>query len=426
MRISVIGLGKIGLPVAVCYAAAGHDVVGCDVSAHVVDQVNEGALPVGIDGIAEAFDAVHRAGRLRATTDTAAAVAQTDETVLLVPIGLDGGRPDYRHMETAVTDVARGLRPGHLVVFETTMAVGDTRRRFAPVLAGDRFRVGVDLFVAYSPERVQSHRVLQDLATYPKIVGGLDAASTARATDFYRAVLDAPVVALPDAETAELTKLAECVYRDVNIALANELARFAHDVGVEIDRVIEAANSEPLSHLHQPGAGVGGHCIPVYPYFLLTGHDDLPIARLARQVNDGMPAWVVERLAEVLGGLDGRRIAVFGLSYRADLRETSGSVALALIDELRRAGAKPLCLDQRYSADEILAAGAEPCESTDLGSLDAVVLQAYHSEFRQFPWEKVRQGALVLDGRNVLDPAVIRRAGLHYLGVGRRGREERT
>ncbi|HEY2812550.1 MAG TPA: nucleotide sugar dehydrogenase [Acidimicrobiales bacterium] len=422
MKVSLVGLGKLGLPVAVCYALAGHDVVGCDVNPHVVEQVNRGVLPAGIEGVGESFDEVCRSGRLRATTDTSEAVAGTDVTVLLVPIGVVDHRPDYRHMDAAVEAVAAGLQPGHLVVFETTLAVGDTRERFAPVLAGERFAIGEDLFVAFSPERVQSHRVLHDLRSYPKLVGGLDPESTKRAVSFYEQVLDADIVALRDAETAELTKLAECVYRDVNIALANEFARFAHSSGIEIDQVIEAANSEPLSHLHDPGAGVGGHCIPVYPYFLLAGREDFPITALARRVNDSMPGWVVDRVRDRIGDLTDRRVLILGLSYRANLRETSGSVALALIAALRAAGAQALCLDPNYSDDEISEFGADALQSTDFDSVDAVILQAYHREFAEFPWDKLRPGTLVLDGRNTLDAELVEGAGLEYLGVGRRGR----
>ena len=234
-------------------------------------------------------------------------------------------------------------------------------------------------------------------------------------------MLDAPVVELPDAETAELTKIAECIYRDVNIALANELARFAHGAGIEIDRVIEAANSEPLSQLHQPGVGVGGRCIPVYPYFLLAGSRRSPDHRAGSNRERRDAGLGRERVGERLGGLAGRNVLVLGLSYRADVRETSGSVALALIAELRAAGAQPLCLDSAYGDDEIRAAGAEPFENSDFDTVDAVIL-GLHGEFRQFPWNRLRSGTLVADGRNVLDPAVIRSAGLDYLGVGRLGR----
>src|SRR3954452_5638272 len=168
MKISVIGMGKIGLPAAVQYASKGFDVLGVDVNPTVVELVNSGQIPAGIDGITEEFAAVHAAGNLKATTDTAQAVRDTDVTVVIVPIGAPGGVPDYTYMDAAVAAVAEGLTGGHLVVFETTVAVGDTRNRFVPVLERSGLRLGHDLFVAFSPERVQSHRVLLDLRRYPK------------------------------------------------------------------------------------------------------------------------------------------------------------------------------------------------------------------------------------------------------------------
>lgn len=421
MKVSVVGLGKIGLPVAVAYALRGHDVIGCDIDQRVVDDVNSGAVPLGIDGIDDELGHVVGEGRLRATIDTTAAVEETECTVLLVPIGVVDGGPDYRHMDAAAGAVEAGLSPGHLVVFETTLAVGDTRTRYAPMLSS-RLALGHEVFVAFSPERVQSHRVLADLRTYPKLVGGVDEASTARAAEFYEAVLSAPVIRMKDADTAELTKIAECVYRDVNIALANELAMFAHRSGIEIDQVIAAANTEPLSNIHQPGAGVGGHCIPVYPRFLLANDDGLPITALARDTNDSMPEWVVEQVAERLDGAAGRRVLVLGLAYRAGVRESSGSVALALFDTLRAAGATPVCLDPLFDDDEIVEHGAEPGSVDHLGDIDAVILQANHQEYADFPWSALPTGTLVLDGRNVLDADTIRGHGLDYLGVGRRGR----
>lgn len=421
MRISVVGMGKIGLPVAVQYALKGHEVIGCDISPSVVTAINEGTALVEAEPVASMVAAQGGAGTLRATTDTTAAVAETEVTVLLVPVLVSDGAPDYRHMDAAVEQVSAGLSPGHLVVLETTLAVGTTRSRYVPVLAGAGLVPGDDLFVAFSPERVQSHRVIEDLRKYPKIVGGIDPASAECARQFYEAVLDAPVFVVRDAETAEFTKLAESVYRDVNIALANELARYAHDVGVDFGDVIVAANSEPLSHLHQPGAGVGGHCIPVYPYFILAERPDMELVSMARQVNDAMPGWVLARVAEAIGGLEGKRVLVLGLSYRADVREMTHSVGLSLIDGLRVAGATPLGADAYYSEEEIRAFRAEPLEEAALGTVDAVIVQALHTAYRSFPWEKLAPGTFVLDGRNALSPGVIRSAGLKYLGVGRGG-----
>ena len=180
-------------------------------------------------------------------------------------------------MDAAVESIVPGVHAGSLVIFETTLPVGDTRDRYAPRLAeASGLALEETLFVAFSPERLYSGAALRNLATYPKLVGGLGAASTARAAAFYESVLDAEVVAMSSAEAAEFAKLADTTYRDVNIALANEFARYADRIGVDITEVIAAANSQPYSHIHQPGLGVGGHCIPVYPHFLL---DRAPGAR---------------------------------------------------------------------------------------------------------------------------------------------------
>jgi nucleotide sugar dehydrogenase len=417
MKISVVGLGKIGLPIAVQYASKGHDVLGCDVNRGIVEAVNQGRIPIGIEGVAGIFEEVHAAGRLKATTDTAAAVNQTDATVLVVPVGVNNGAPDYKHMDSAVAEVAKGLKNGHLVVFETTLAVGTTRNRFLPVLR----KGNEDIHVAFSPERVQSHRVIEDLKKYPKVVGGIDDASTEKAANFYEAVLDAPgILKVRDAETAEFVKLAESVYRDVNIALANELARFAHDKGLDISEVIAAANSEPLSNLHTPGVGVGGHCIPVYPYFLTHDRPDLEITIASRRINDAMADWTIAQVGERIGGLKNKRVLVLGLSYRANIREAAESVAVRLVEGINKAKATALLADPFYAADEIRTYGAEPFDEAEIDSVDAVILQALHDEFKAFPYEKLRKGTLVLDGRNQLDEEAIASAGLRYLGVGRR------
>src|SRR5207247_4342198 len=170
-----------------------------------------------------------------------------------------------------------------LVIFETTLPVGDTRDRFTPRLAeASGLHADEDFFVAFSPERLYSGAALRNLATYPKLVGGIGPASTARAAAFYDAVLDGEIVAMSSAEAAEFSKLADTPYRDVNIALANEFARYAQRAGVDVHEVIAAANSQPYSHIHQPGLGVGGHCIPVYPHFLLSRAPELALADLSR------------------------------------------------------------------------------------------------------------------------------------------------
>src|SRR5690606_30000820 len=272
MRICVVALGKIGLPLAVQFADAGHTVVGADIDSRVVDLVNAGTEPFpGEHQLAEKLSAAVADGRLRATTDTAAAVAESEAVVLVVPLFVDAeGVPDFGWMDDATRSVARGLRPGTLVSYETTLPVGTTRDRWAPMLAeGSGLTPGEDFHLVFSPERVLTGRVFADLRRYPKLVGGIDAASTAAGVRFYEQVLtfddrdDLPqpngVWDLGTAEAAELAKLAETTYRDVNIGLANQFARFADAQGIDIELVIDACNSQPYSHIHRPGIAVGGH-----------------------------------------------------------------------------------------------------------------------------------------------------------------------
>jgi len=320
-------------------------------------------------------------------------------------------------MDAAFAAVARGLQPGTLVLLETTVPVGDTRTRFGTMLQSSGLVIGRDFSLAFSPERVQSGRVFRDLATYPKVVGGIDDESGRRAEDFYHELLGAPVLRLSSAEAAEFCKLAESVYRDVNIGLANELALSAERHGLNISEIIAAANSEPQSHLHAPGIGVGGHCIPVYPYFLLAQAPH-PIVAAGRAANEMMPAHAADLLAERLGELAGQTVLILGLAYRAGVKEPMLSPASALAAILRERGARPLVNDPLFTDEEIAALGLEPAPLI-APEADAIVLQTYHSEYHDLDFSRYPRCRVVLDGRNVLDPTRVRAAGMCYVGIGR-------
>ncbi len=428
--VAVVGLGKIGLPLAAQFAAHGRTVLGCDINPAVVAAVNAGACPIVEEpGLPEAIAAAVAVGRLRATSDTAAAVAESAVVVIIVPVMVDETHAvDYSAIDAATRAVAQGLRPGTLVVYETTLPVGTTRGRLGSLLAaGSGLTPGADFHLAFSPERVYSGRIFRDLVSYPKIVGGVDAASTAAAVRFYLSVLDgAEVRAMRDAETAELVKLLETTYRDVNIALASEFARYAAARGLPIDEAIAAANTQPFAHIHRPGIGVGGHCIPVYPYFLI-GDDaagDLTLPRAARAANDAMAPWALDRLAAALDGLAGRRVLILGYSYREDVKEPAFTAARPLIRGLRAAGAVPLIADPLFTAGELAETGAEPATLAPPPAADALIVQAYHRAFAPIDWAALAAAGVrvVLDGRNILDPgtrAAIADAGMRYLGLGR-------
>nr|MDQ5808560.1 nucleotide sugar dehydrogenase [Actinomycetota bacterium] len=283
MKAVVVALGKVGLPLAAQIARSGHEVVGCDVDPRVVELVNAGEPPFpNEEGLAEALREAVAANRLRAQAGTTAAVAEGPDLVVAVPplYVNERAEPDWAILDSVVADVARGLKEGAerrggggvVVSIETTVPVGTTRERIAPALErASGLRAEQDFFTVFSPERVFSGRVLRDLAAYPKLVGGLSEEGERRGAELYAQFIEAEVRAMGCAEAAEMAKLAETTYRDLNIAYANELARAADARGLDVQAVIDAANSQPFSHIHRPGVAVGGHCIPVYPRFYLAG-----------------------------------------------------------------------------------------------------------------------------------------------------------
>ncbi len=421
MRVCVVGLGKIGLPVAAQYASKGLSVVGCDPDQALVSQVGAGRCPLGGEkGLARSIRRSVAAGRLEATTDTAKAVRGAKVVVVIVPVGLTPERrPDFSRLDEAATAVARGLRRGTLVVLETTVPVGTTRRRLGPALEASGLRMGADFRLAFSPERVSSGRILADLKRYPKIVGGIDDESRDAAVAFYGRSLDARVMAVRDAETAEFIKLAETTYRDVNIALANDLAVYADRHGLDSVEAFAAANSQPYSHLHQPGVGVGGHCIPVNPHLLMDEGSVLRLPTLAREVNDSMAAYGVERLEQALGGLRGLTVLILGLAFRPNVKEATGSSAFTLARELEARGAQALVHDPLFSADEVRAVGLVPAQPFPPPAVDALIIQALHDQYRCLDLGTFAGCRAVLDGRNVLSRAEVEAKGMLYLGIGR-------
>jgi nucleotide sugar dehydrogenase len=419
--VALVGAGKMGLPLAAQFAGHGWQVMAVDVNQAVVSAINEGRSHVGEEpGLVEAVAAAHASGLLRATTDGTAAARAADVVVIIVPVMLNERRqPDYRYMDAAAAAVAAGLHAGSLVIFETTLPVGDTRGRYVPVLeAASGLTVEDDLFVAFSPERLLSGHVFQNLATYPKLVGGIGPASTARAAAFYASVLDAEVVAMSNAEAAEFAKLAETTYRDVNIALANEFANFAERAGVDILEVIEAANSQPYSHIHQPGIGVGGHCIPVYPHFLLSRAPELTLVDASRKANDGQVDRAIVTLEGALSGLDGVEVLVLGLTYRHGVKELAYSRAIPLLEGLRARGARVLAYDPLLDDDEVVHLGAVPWAwGSDAPEVRAIVTQTADPVFGSLDPAWFPNLKAVLDGRNSLRGIALP-ADVAYHGIG--------
>ncbi|MBC9953636.1 nucleotide sugar dehydrogenase [Leucobacter sp. cx-42] len=430
MKIAVIATGKIGLPLATQFASMDHEVVGIDVNKALVDCINRAEEPFpGEFGLAEKLAEQVPAGKLRATTDYADGIPGADAVVIVVPLLVDEEtwQPDFKWMDAATRSLAEHLTPGTLISYETTLPVGTTRNRWKPLLEEvSGLTEGEDFHLVFSPERVLTGRVYEDLKKYPKLVGGLNEAGTKKAIEFYEQVLtfnerdDLPrpngVWDMGTAEAAEMAKLAETTYRDVNIGLANQFARYADTIGVDVYKVIEACNSQPFSHIHRPGIAVGGHCIPVYPRLYLSTDPAADIVRTARNYNATMPTYVVDRVEQTIGDLSGQRVVVLGASYRGGVKETAVSGVFPTVEELTARGAIVTVHDPVFSDEELAGYGFVAHKIGD--AVDVAILQADHAEYRamgpaEFPGIK-----LFADGRNYTDPAAWKGVPRIVIGAG--------
>lgn len=428
-RVAVVGLGKLGLPLAVQFASKGFTVHGYDIQESIVDAVNQGLLPASEEeDLQVVWGEAGVKSRLTATTNPSQALSDSDVIVVTVPLLSDPlGLPVFQALDSAAESIGLNLKHGALVCLETTVPVGTTRSRFSTALErASSLKAGRDFYIAFSPERVLTGRVFKDLRKYPKLVGGINARSAELALKFYDMALDfdeRPDLErkngpwdLGSCEAAELAKLAETTYRDVNIALANQFAMFAEGAGLDIYEVIAAANSQPFSHIHNPGISVGGHCIPVYPNLYLFGDPSAELVRVARQVNLSVPRKAVESIENQLGGLVGKTVVIFGLAYRPGVKEHANSGAFPLAQEITKRGGRAKIHDPLYSPKELSEFGLTPFQLGE--TCDAAVIHTAHKEYESLLPGSLSTVKYVYDGRNALMKAGFLNVKVATLGVG--------
>jgi UDP-N-acetyl-D-glucosamine dehydrogenase len=343
MKIGVIGLGYVGLPLALAFAEGGDEVVGLDVDPNKIESLKEGSSYIEDvpDSALGALD-----GRLTATADYAD-LAECDAVIICVPTPLtDSREPDLTYLIESGTALAEVLRSDQLVVLESTTYPGTTREQLLPILERSGLEAGSEFHLAFSPERIDPGRTDYTIRTTPKLVGGISPASTERARDLYERICD-EVIVLSSPETAELSKLLENIFRSVNIALVNELAQLCDRLGIDVWEVIEGAASKPFGFMRfEPGPGMGGHCLPIDPFYLAfkaRQHDFYPeFIELAGKINQAQPAFCVERIERALNQagkpVNGSRILILGASYKGGVGDTRESPALKIIGRLQDLG----------------------------------------------------------------------------------------
>ena len=425
--VAVVGLGKIGLPLAVHYALHGYTVIGCDTNISVVESINASRSHVHEEAELEMeVPRLVREGLLSATVDTTEAVRKANVVVVIVPVLVNAQHEvDFSNIDAATAAIGAGLQPNTLVVYETTLPVSTTSQRLRAILEyTSHLNACQDFYLAYSPERVSSGTIFRDLRLYPKVVGGIDERSTTKVEAFYRSVLDANIITMASTDEAEFVKLIETTYRDVNIALANEYAQYADMHGLNVATAIEAANTQPYSRIHTPGVGVGGHCIPVYPHFLFahpkdTKHQEyLLLPRQSRIINDSMAEYAVQRIEHAIGELAGRSVLVLGIAYRGDVKETAFTSAKLLQEALQRRDARVYVDDPLFSDQELRELGYTLLPQKLEQQIEVIILQSAHQSYRTLNFARFTRCQVVLDGRKALNQQAIEAQGIRYIAIG--------
>ena len=413
MKIAVVGMGKIGLPLAVQYAKKGNSVTGIDINSKTVELINQGLEPFPEEAhLKEYLADVVGKGLLKATLDYAEGVKNADVVVVVVPLFVnDKAEPEFSAMDQATALIGLNLKKGSLICYETTLPIGTTRTRFVPALEKQSgMKVGIDFNVVFSPERVFTGRIFEDLRKYPKIVGGITQDCTNKGVNFYTQVLDFDiredltkpngVRAVESTESAEFVKLAETTYRDVNIALANQFAMYADKIGVNVYQVIEAANSQKFSFIHQPGISVGGHCIPIYPQFYLWGDPTANLIKEARKLNKEMTAYCINDIQVQLGNLTNLNILILGVSYRNGVKESAYSGAFEIQKLLIEKNANPMFYDDLYQAEEIKNVGLRTFNGV-LQDIDCVIIHNDSKFIEELFKKSLPRLRLIYFGRNI-------------------------
>lgn len=428
-RIAIVGLGHVGLPTAVVFAREGYQVIGVDIRSDVVQAILAGKIRTREPGLEELLRKVVKSGRLTASKKTLDAVKECDVVIVCVQTPLDNQRkPNLTYLKNACKDVAQGLSEGKLVIIESSVPPMTMKNIVLEILESESgLECGVDFWLTYCPERVAPGKILQEFVKENRIVGSFDDVSAKLAAELLKAITKGNV-SPTDCRSAEVAKLAENAFRDVNIAFANELALVCEQVGVNVMEVVRLANTHSRVHIHMPGPGVGGPCLTKDPHLLLypvraKGFKS-KIIEASRDLNDHMKKHmvelVVEALQEVGKVVGGAKITLLGVAYKAETSDSTNSPAETIIRQLIKLGAKVVVFDP-YSKKSFGGHGAKNLKDAAVGS-DCLLVVTDHLVFRELDLDLLRklmgEKPVIVDGRHAIDPDKAVDKGFFYQGIG--------
>ena len=426
LRITVLGSGYVGLPTAALFANAGFHVIAVDVKPEVVQTVNNGASPINEPGLHELISCNVQAGRLKATLDSAEALNQADTVIISVQTPIDHNKkPNLSFLMKALEEVGKTMKEKTLTVISSTVPPGVMFGKVKPKLESLKdLKADIGFYLAYVPERIAPGKALKEFVESPRLIGGIGPNSTKIATELFRTVCKELIET--DAATAEVAKLAENTFRDVNIAFANQLALLCEQLEVDATEVTKLANTHPRVNMHMPGPGVGGPCLPKDPYLLIhkTEPREQNIIKTARQVNNHMPKHIINRTIQALEKAGKKirdsRIAILGTAYKANVDDSRVSPSETIVHELIRLGSKVTVCDPH--CNETFGAKKAKSLREAVKSADCLAIITDHTEFKNLNLQEIKalmnKKPLIIDGRRIVNPRKAKNLGFIYYGVG--------
>lgn len=419
--VCIIGLGYVGLPLAVQCALKGYEVYGLENDTAKNDLINSGKSPIKEEFLETNLPNI----KLIATNDPSV-IKKSDVVIVCVPTPVDETfMPDLEPVRTAAKTITQNLKPGQLVVIESTINPGVCEEVVEPIFAEAGFQVGKDYELSHCPERINPGDPKWNVTNIPRVVGSFTEKGLKTSVSFYESVIDASIMPMKSVREAEATKIMENSFRDINLAFVNELAKSFDKLGIDVTDVIKGASTKPFAFMpHWPGCGVGGHCIPVDPYYLIerakaSGFDH-EFLKIARKVNNSMPEYTVELLQDALNKvklpLNGTKVGLLGISYKANVADLRESPALKIIKNLEKHMAEVLIFDPNTEKHSTVKSLEELLEKTD-----ALILATDHKEFKEMDSALFKKYGIkaIVDGRNCLDKKAIEDLGIVYKGIGR-------
>lgn len=427
-KICVIGLGYIGLPTATTFAAHGIEVTGVDINQNIIETLKKGEIHIHEPGLRDGFASAVQSGRFKAATSP----EEADAFIIAVPTpfqeneygshnGMTYKLADMRAVISAAESIVPFLRKGNLVVLESTSPPRTTLDLVAPILARSGLEAGRDFHLAYSPERVLPGQILRELIENARVIGGITPESAEAGYELYSTFVKGKIIKT-DATTAEMVKLMENTYRDVNIAIANEFSRLANKFGVDVWEAISLANLHPRVKILNPGPGVGGHCISVDPWFLVEAAPELtPLIYHSRRVNDTQPHFVVETVKRALGSLNGKRIAALGLAYKPDVDDLRESPAAEVVHLLQHEGAQVKAWEPFKPNANMNGIHMSPNLEDAIQDADTILLLVRHTEFKQISPREIAgktSAKIIVDTVNSWEGEAWKSSGFEFFRIG--------